>query len=159
MIENEGVHITESGAMYSELVQYLENAVENLAEFVKGRATLSFCNRAKLNLSPVFRSLITDWEHDPIVLICLQALLPALCQLCKRLFKDFLPGGLWHNSTENTKMKTTGVPKHNKFSESIFGHMDRLIREKPNTTQIALEANIMFVHNKTMTWLKSKSDR
>lgn len=110
-----------------------------------------------MNSSPVFAALTKDWEHDAKVAACLQILIPALCQLCQRLFKDYLPGGTWFESPESVKERTRGVPKHNKFSESIFGHMDRLLREKPNTTQIAYEANIMFVHNKTLSWLKEKN--
>ena len=156
MIENENVHITDSSTVYQELVQYLENFVENSEAFLKGNYVLSFVNADKLNSSPVFAALTKDWEHDAKVVACLQVLMPALCQLCQRLFKDYLPGGMWFGSSDSVKEKTQGVPKHNKLSESVFGHMDRLLREKPNTTQIAYEANIMFVHNKTMSWLREK---
>lgn len=37
--------------------------------------------------------------------------------------------------------------------------MDRLLREKPNTSQIAVEANMMFIHNKTIKWLDQKSQK
>lgn len=50
------------------------------------------------------------------------------------------------------------VPKHNKFSETIFGHLDRMLLEKPNISLIASEAYIMFSHNRTSQWLRNKSD-
>jgi len=112
----------------------------------------------KLN-SLIFKSLTSEWENDALVVGCLQALIPALCLLCRRLFKDYLPEGIWYANSDVVKEKTEGVPKHNKFSESIFGHMDRLLREKPNTSQIAFEANIMFVHNNTLSWLEKKSEK
>lgn len=57
------------------------------------------------------------------------------------------------------KERAKGLPKHNKFSESIFGHLhlDRLMRENPNITTIASESYIMFAHNNTLEWLRQKS--
>ncbi|WAQ97233.1 hypothetical protein MAR_029923 [Mya arenaria] len=75
-----------------------------------------------------------------------------------KVFLYFLPDGTLFEASDTIKEKTQSVPKHNKFSETIFGHMDRLLREKPNTTQIASEANMMFVHNKTVEWLRKKTD-
>ena len=159
IIKNENMTITVSSAVYQELVQYIENFVDNIEAFMKGSYVLSFVNAGKLNASPVFAALTKDWEHDAKVIACLQVLMPALCQLCQRLYKDYLPGGMWFRSSDSVRVKTQGVPKHSKFSKSVFGHMDRLLREKPNTTQIAYEANIMFVHNKTMSWLKEKDPK
>lgn len=55
--------------------------------------------------------------------------------------------------------KLTGTPKNYKFSETIFGHLDSLLKEKPNLSLIASETFIMFVHNKTIDWLSEKSDQ
>ena len=52
----------------------------------------------------------------------------------------------------------TGIPSNNKFSETIFGHLDRLLKEKSNISLIASEAFIMFVHNK-IDWHSEKSDQ
>ena len=52
----------------------------------------------------------------------------------------------------------TGIPTNNKFSETIFGHLDRLLKEKSNISLIASEAFIMFVHNK-IDWHSEKSDQ
>ena len=53
--------------------------------------------------------------------------------------------------------KTKGLPKHKKFSESMFMHLDRLLRENPSITTISSETYIMFAHNKTSEWLEAKS--
>ena len=37
-------------------------------------------------------------------------------------------------------------------------HSCRLLREKPNSSQIALESMILYKRNKTVDWLKTKSD-
>ena len=54
------------------------------------------------------------------------------------------------------RLKTASVPKHNKFSKTIFGHLDRILRGKPNVSIIANEAYVMFVHNTTLQWLQDK---
>ena len=37
-------------------------------------------------------------------------------------------------------------------------HSCRLLREKPNSSQIALESMILYKRNKTADWLKTKSN-
>jgi L,D-peptidoglycan transpeptidase YkuD (ErfK/YbiS/YcfS/YnhG family) len=50
-----------------------------------------------------------------------------------------------------------GFPAHNKFSESVFGRMDFMLRQKPNISTITSEAFIMFSNNKTSSWFAAKS--
>ena len=57
---------------------------------------------------------------------------------------------------EKEREKTKSVPTHNEFSESVFGHIDKLLREKPNISTISEEAYIMFIHNKTRDWILRK---
>lgn len=40
----------------------------------------------------------------------------------------------------------------------MFGQLDQLLKCEPSLTTLAAEACIMFSNNKTMQWLKSKSD-
>jgi len=91
----------------------------------------------------------------------LKIILPGICKLFKNLFKDYLDDGKWKRSRLDEKLRNDiqSVPKHNKFSETIFGHLDRILREKPNISLIASEACIMFSHNKTIQWLRSKTDQ
>jgi hypothetical protein len=76
----------------------------------------------------------------------------------KTLFSDFLQGGYGPIFLNPNVKKTISVPKNNKFSETVFGHVDRILREKPNISTIAQEAYIMFYHNKTLRWLDSKDN-
>ncbi|WAR00569.1 SPIN4-like protein [Mya arenaria] len=132
VIESENIHIIEAQTLYQELVKYLEELPQNIASFMNGTYLLSFANREKLQTSKISIALFNEWEYDGQVQIILMIIVPALCELCKRLFKDFLPEGLWFNAPGAVEDKTRSAPKHNKFSETIFGHMDRLLREKPN---------------------------
>ncbi|MEW8340540.1 MAG: hypothetical protein AB2708_11880 [Candidatus Thiodiazotropha taylori] len=67
--------------------------------------------------------------------------------------------GQWRTVTPAKRQCTQSVPKNNKFSETIFGHVDRILREKPNISIISQEAYVMFCHNKTLQWLQSKNTK
>ena len=71
---------------------------------------------------------------------------------------DFLPGGQYESVDKGSNMYAMArcVPKHNKFSETIFGYLDGLMRRKPNIGLLAAEAYVMFCKNKTAAWLAHK---
>jgi hypothetical protein len=106
----------------------------------------------------IYQALIVPSEYDTLVASVLKMILPGICKVCKILLKDFIEDGHWKSVRENDQMrlKTASVPKHNKFSETIFEHLDRILREKPNVSMIANEAYAMFIHNKTLQWLQDK---
>lgn len=83
-------------------------------------------------------------------------ILPALCQLSRRLFKEHLPGGKLTNVTQETTEVLKGVPKTSCFAESVFGQLDYFMRTKPSLKTLAAESCIMFINNKTLQWLQSK---
>ena len=94
-------------------------------------------------------ALFEDWEHDEKAVVCLNIILPALSKMAKIFFSDHLPGGLWENVTDEMRRRSMGTMKHNKFSESVFGYLDTLLRMKPNVSVLASEAFVMFSANKT----------
>ena len=53
--------------------------------------------------------------------------------------------------------ESVSVKKTNTISERDFAKLDHLIREKPHSTTMSLEAHILFSNNKTREWLDSKS--
>jgi hypothetical protein len=55
--------------------------------------------------------------------------------------------------------KTCSVPKHNTLTESIFGHVDRILKEKPGIKPIVKQAIVMFYHNKTSQCLETRRDK
>lgn len=73
------------------------------------------------------------------------------------MLADHLPGGTWEEADELTREQTKLVKKTNTVSEGDFGKLDRLLREKPNASTLALEAHILFSNNKTAKWLREKS--
>ena len=72
------------------------------------------------------------------------------------LFSDHLQGGKHGNIDEAGRNALAGTPKHNKFSETVFGFMDQLVRSKPNISTLSAEAYVMFANNKTNAWLEEK---
>ena len=82
-------------------------------------------------------------------------MIPTLKNILNSLLIDYLQGGEWYNCGESVKEKVKATPKHNKFSETVFGQLDRILREKPNITILTGEAIIAFCHNKTMDWIMS----
>ena len=156
-IENTDISILEIAQYYKELVIYLENIDYN--KFITGQSLLSFVHENKLNTSKSYKALIRQFEHDNSVIVILKIMLPSLQGVLKRLLSDHLEGGVWDSPSEDLMIKTRSTPKHNKFSESIFGYLDRFLREKPNASLIAAEAYIAFCHNKTLAWLENKGEQ
>lgn len=101
-------------------------------------------------------ALLEPWAIDNTVDMILQVLLPALCKLIRMLFHDHLPGNKLHNLSDEVKEMVKAAPKTSCYAESVFGQLDYLRRTKPSTKTLAAEGCIMFVNNKTLTWLEQK---
>ena len=52
--------------------------------------------------------------------------------------------------------KVASVPTTNVAPERDFAILDRLVREKPNASVVALESMILYSHNKTSSWLEKQ---
>ena len=126
---------------YLELMTYLEDSAKNIADFMNGNMFL-FENKTKKDRE--FDYLLIDQDYDPTVQSYLQVILPDLCQLSPKLFKDHMPDGKPCNLTEETILSLKGVPKTSCFGESVFGQMDQLLRTKPNIKALAVESCIFF---------------
>ena len=159
MIENETIHIMDMGCIYQQFIDYLKECESHINDFMIGELFLPFCKEEDIRNNVVFKELIKTWQHDHLVHVHLSILIPALIKTSKSLFKDHIKDGKWAEVSEELRGKTKGVPKHNKFSETIFGHIDRILREKPNVSSIAVESYVMFVHNKTNDWLSQKNEK
>ena len=90
-------------------------------------------------------------DLDPL---CLQILV-ALFKSFELLVDRFLQQGEQDNIA--SEHETKSVKPTNTISERDFAKMDRLIREKPNASVLAIEAPVLFTNNKTTEWLSSKS--
>ena len=105
----------------------------------------------------VWAALVTPSPLDDLVQQILQAAFKSVELLARRMLADHLPGGRWEEADEVTREQTKLVRKTNTVSERDFGKLDRLLREKPNASTLALEAHILFSNNKTAKWLREKS--
>ncbi|CAC5424183.1 unnamed protein product [Mytilus coruscus] len=74
------------------------------------------------------------------------------------LYKVKLPSSWWqlHNLNDEIKQKVKAAPKTSCYAENVFGQLDCILRMKPSTKTLAAEACIMFLNNKTLSWLEQK---
>lgn len=139
-IEDSTIHVLDIGTRYQEVIHFLMIASNRSQEFISGDLHLSFSNLHALENSVIYCHLIKPWDHDDKVDVILQVMLPAMARLLQRIFSDHLEGGEWSDVSAEERTRLIVVPKHNKYSESIFGHLDRIMKEKPNISAIASEA-------------------
>ena len=89
----------------------------------------------------------------------LQLLFKAFSETTQRLLLDHLPGGVYNSVTDALLVaETASVPTTNVAPERDFAVLDRMMREKPNAHLVAIEAMILYSHNKSSIWLQQKSD-
>ena len=72
--------------------------------------------------------------------------------ILRRVISDQEPAVVAARREESVSVKKTNI-----ISERDFAKLDRLIREKPHSTTMSLEAHILFSNKKTREWLDSKS--
>ena len=92
----------------------------------------------------------------------LLSIFKAFSLLLERVLSDLLPAlQAEKENRQQVRQESTSVPTTNTISERDFGKFDRLLREKPHASTLALEAYILFTNNKTSKWLdiKSASDK
>ena len=104
----------------------------------------------------IYQSLFTKSTHDDTVCEILKLLFAAFYRHLMHLVEDHLPGGRYDGFEDRLSEETISVPKTNTVSERDFAQLDRLLREKPNSAIISLEALILFNNNQTYKWLDHK---
>ena len=96
----------------------------------------------------------SNTNTDTLTLELLQLLFHTFSVTTQQLLVDHLPGSIYHDVMDETLIaEVTSVPTTNVSPERDFAILDRLRREKPNAHTVALEAIIMFAHNRTAIWL------
>jgi E1A/CREB-binding protein len=107
----------------------------------------------------VWKALIEPSEStDVMTQELLQLLFGAFSKTTQRLLLDHLPGGMYNSITDSSLIEeTVSVPTTNVAPERDFAVLDRMMREKPNAHLIAIEAMILYSHNKSAHWLELKS--
>ena len=155
VIESKDVSILDMNSRYRRLLECFEKWSKDASEIVSGEAVLF------RDFSPVpdmiFDSLAKPSDLDATVQEILQVVFSSLAVLVSRLLEDHLPGGVLDKPNQQLVEETKSVPNSNTISERDFAKLDRLLREKPNATTLALEGIILFSNNKTARWLREKS--
>ncbi|XP_048751175.2 uncharacterized protein LOC125662866 [Ostrea edulis] len=91
--------------------------------------------------------------------MALELALGGMLLILERQAKDQLPGGIFHEPSENDQKRASAVPTTNTCSERDFAQLDVLMRLKPSASTTAYESVIMWTNNKTTIWLNSLSDK
>jgi hypothetical protein len=105
----------------------------------------------------MWEHLLKTSEHDATAQIMLQFVFTVWAKQLRSMVSSHLEGGEYSEITPQVIQDTASVRKHNKFAESVFAVLDRLLRIRPNATTLTQEAYVMFAFNKTAVWLDEKS--
>ena len=110
-----------------------------------------------LHMDNVWESLINWNETDVMTQEILRLLFSSFSITTHRLLLDHLPGGKHHSVTDMSVIEeVASVPTTNLAPERDLAILDRLVREKPNASVVALESMILYSHNKTSSWLEKQ---
>ena len=150
------VSVLQMSNVYCEMKDKFDQWKEDAVAFTKGEAFLD--SAGEVHKDEVWLALINPCDSDAMTTELLQVLFGAFSITTQRMLLDHLPGGQYHSVTDQRIIEeTTSIPTTNVQPERDFAIFDRLLREKPNATSIALESVILFSQNKTSKWLDQKT--
>ena len=150
-----GIHVLDLPQHYSKLKEFVETCrEESINMFMTGEST-PFSSKY-IKKDDVWLALVTPSEHDSIARQMLLPIFKSLAMLLGRVLADHLP--VMQAETEEVRGHTASVKTTNTISERDFAMFDRMLREKPHASTLALEAHILFANNKTSEWLMKKSN-
>eukprot|EP00117_Sycon_ciliatum_P018783 scpid72752/ scgid17234/ len=107
---------------------------------------------------PVLSCLLEKHSSDECTLEILQVLCTSFAIFTARLLADHLPGGRYHKPEAEVVEECVSVPNTNAISERDFAQLDRLLRQKPAASTIALDGMIAYANNRTAEWLNAKDE-
>ena len=81
-----------------------------------------------------------DSELDTLTVEALEIMMHRFVIVLERQLHDQLPGGEFSDPSEELLAEARHVPKSNSFGESVFGVLDRLLRERPAATTLNVSA-------------------
>ena len=146
------------GSTYCRMKEKFDVWSENSEELLEGNAVLEQDMVLYVHVDEVWDALLEPHESDVMVQEVLQLIFRAFSLTCQRLLVDHLPGGVFHSVTDPVIVQeTAGVPVTNVSPERDFAVLDRMLREKPNASLVALESMILYSHNKSALWLAQQS--
>ena len=151
------VHVLDVPKYYSILKEYFDRSgKETISLFMTGEDIPFSSDLVKKD--DMWRVLVSSSSYDLDAGHMLLSIFKTFGLLLDRVLNDLLP--VLQAEKENkdgVRAKTKAVPNTNTISERDFAKLDRLIREKPNASTLAMEAHILFANNKTSEWLNKKT--
>ncbi|CAG2248041.1 unnamed protein product [Mytilus edulis] len=121
------------------------------------KAVLS-CLQNDTIMDDIWASLVSNHNDEQCAAFLIQ-MCSATSKALSQKVKDHLEDGqhtqysIDHNKTFNS------VLPHNKLPEFIFGHLDWIIKHRPNASRLANEAHIVYNVNKTGAWLNQQTEQ
>ena len=144
------IHILDLPQYYNKLLLFVQQC-KDTSGFMTGEC-IPFPDKP-ITKDAVWSALVAQSsEYDQLVEQILTACFKTIEVLLNRVIEDQTPA-----VKAATRSQTVSVRKTNTISERDFAQLDRLIREKPHSTMLSLEAHILFSNNKTSEWLHNKS--
>ena len=153
---SKSMSVLSMGATYCKIKEKFDLWSEDASSLIDGSAIC--VPDIDVHKDTVWESLVQPDSSDAATIEILQFLSRAFAVTTQRLLVDHLPGGTHHGVTDGEIVaESASVPTTNVSPERDFAILDRYLREKPNAHLVALEALILFSHNKTSSWLDSLS--
>ena len=149
------ISVLQMGTVYCELKEKFDSWSLNAQEVVNGNAILE--NAKDIHIDEAWEDLIKEQESDVSTQELLQLLFSAFAITTQRLLIDHLPGGKYDDVDTTLSQETASVLPTNVAPERDFAVLDRILREKPNASLVALESLILYSHNKTSQWLQEQN--
>ena len=141
------IHILEVPKHIATLLSFVK--YDDISTFVTGER-VPFPGIA-IKKDAIWASLVLPSHLDSLVEQILHACFKSIEVLLERALADL------EQAQDADASVTTSVPTTNTVSERDFAKLDRLLREKPHASTLALEAHILFTNNKTTNWFASKT--
>jgi len=153
-LEESGISILDMSAHYSEMLEMFERWSVDASSLLAGNESLP--DGKEIADDPVRCKLLEPSEkYDILAQELLEVMFKAFCTTTRRMLTDNLPGDKFHGKEDGSELvsEVASVPKTNVISERDFAMLDRMMRDKPNATTVALEAMILYTNNQTQMWL------
>ena len=117
-------------------------------------------NLVPIDQSVVFENLLEsdDQEFQVLTQQALELVCSAMLLCLERQCEDQLPGRKYWSPSPDLSAQAKSVPTSNITSERDFAVFDVLLKTRPSATTVALEALIMWMNNKTSSWVDTQSE-
>ena len=151
ILANDETHVLDMSNYYTELEKKLNEWRDNPSELLDPSFVLYPNSPPKKD--EVFTSLYDGLHEDSLVAEALSVICGSMHVITNRQLADHLPGGKYNQPDEGLREQTKSVPTTNIAPEHSFGHLDYLLRLKPNATIEHCGGIMAFKSNQTMKYM------